>query len=339
MNSKWMTIVEEGTDVVLKECSRDAFGEIVIPDGVTKIGKQAFIGCKNLKSVIMPNSVVKIDDEAFKECESLNHIIIPKGVTEIADGSFAKCKSLETITLPEGITSIGIFAFISCKSLSSITIPNSVTSIGLFAFVCCVNLKSISIPRNVTSISTDAFLGCSSLTNIVVESDNKVYDSRDNCNAIIKTDTNELVGGCKSTVIPDGITAIGSDVFRWSEITEITIPNSVQRIDDRAFDCSKITDVYFMGTEEQWNRILIGSDNSAFNNATIHYLAPDILGDADGNGTLDINDATLIQKHLASLETVSEDKLDLCDTDKDGYVSIKDVTLIQKYLVGLTESL
>lgn len=298
----------------------------------TDTGKLVF-GCKN---TVIPTGVTSIGDYAFYSCK-IRSLTIPEGIVSIGEEAFC-VSNLKNYNLPSSLRYIGNGAF-SHTLANYITLPGNLEYIGDTAFWGCRNIKSITIPASVTHVGAGAFSYCASLNTIKVNTGNSVYDSRENCNAIIKTDTNELVGGCKSTVIPDGITAIGSDVFRWSEITEITIPNSVQRIDDRAFDCSKITDVYFMGTEEQWNRILIGSDNRAFNNATIHYLAPDILGDADGNGTLDINDATLIQKHLASLETVSEDKLDLCDTDKDGYVSIKDVTLIQKYLVGLTESL
>ena len=100
------------------------------------------------------------------------------------------CENLKTITIPEGVIQIGTSyeegPFESCKSLESVVIPSSVTSIG--------NL---------------AFNGCSSLKSIIVAEGNTVYDSRDNCNAIIETETNTLFKGCKNTVIPNGVISIG----------------------------------------------------------------------------------------------------------------------------------
>ena len=117
-----------------------------------------------------------------------------------------------------------------CTGLTSVTIPEGVTSIGGRAFSGCSGLTSITIPEGVTSIGSGAF-ACSSLSSIVVESGNSVYDSRDNCNAIIQTSTNELIVGCKNTVIPEGVTSIGWSAFRGcSGLTSITIPSSVTSI-------------------------------------------------------------------------------------------------------------
>ncbi len=106
------------------------------------------------------------------------------------------------------VTSIGEWAFYNCSSLTSINITNSVTSIGELAFYGCSNLTSITIPSSVNSIGESAFLNCKSLTQIKVAPDNPVYDSRDNCNAIIETKSNTLIAGCASTVIPNSVTTI-----------------------------------------------------------------------------------------------------------------------------------
>ena len=117
------------------------------------------------------------------------------------------------VIIPEGVTSIGESVFDGCEGLTSVTIPSSVTSIGRGAFDGCNGLTSVTIPSSVTSIGDYAFSYCNGLTSIIVEKGNTKYDSRDNCNAIIETESNTLVCGCKNTVIPEGVTSIGSYTF------------------------------------------------------------------------------------------------------------------------------
>ena len=105
-------------------------------------------------------------------------------------------------------------------------------------------ITSVIIPNSVTSIGDDAFYGCNSLLSIVVDSNNAVYDSRDNCNAIIETATNTLISGCKNTIIPNSVTSIGDDAFAdCSGLTSITIPNSVTSIGYHAFNFAGLTNV------------------------------------------------------------------------------------------------
>ena len=142
------------------------------------------------------------------------------------------------------VTSLGEYCFCACKSLTSINIPSSVTSLGKACFYQCSSLTSINIPSSVTSLGYACFGGCSSLTSIVVDAENSVYDSRENCNAIIETKSNTMICGCAGTVIPSSVTGLGDGCFYECSLTSINIPSSVTGLGHGCFlGCSSLTSV------------------------------------------------------------------------------------------------
>ena len=251
---------------------------ITIPNSVTSIGYSTFSFCFSLTSVTIPNSVTSIGDYAFDGCSGLTSITIPNSVTHIGHTAFEDCSSLislvveqgnttydsrnncnaiiETATntliagcqntiIPDNVTSIGVGAFEGCEELHSINIPNNILKIATYAFFGCSKLISITIPNSVTFIGQNAFGNCDALVSITVDSTNSVYDSRDNCNAIIYTAANYLSAGCQNTIIPNSVTEIGSYAFGdCNSLTSIVIPNSVRLIGGCAFySCKNLTSI------------------------------------------------------------------------------------------------
>lgn len=169
--------------------------------------------------------------------------IIPEGETVIKKYAFKMCKKLTSIVIPEGVTTIENGAFKDCINLTSVTFPYSLEDIYWEAFSGCTGLTAISIPENVCYIEPWAFHGCENLSSIIVAEENKQYDSRNNCNAIIKTDSNKLLFGCANTIIPDTVTEIEAFAFiRCKNLTSISIPDSVTAIGNSAFAlCDNLT--------------------------------------------------------------------------------------------------
>ena len=213
---------------------------VTIPNSVTSIGESAFADCTGLTSITIPNSVTSIDRYAFSDCTGLTSVTLPNSVINISDDTFRRCRELKNINIPNSVTSIGTNAFFECESLTSINIPDSVTDIGHLAFAHCNGLSSITISNNLVNLGNSAFQDCTGLTSII---------------------------------IPNSVTRISSGAFWFcTNLTRITILNSITSISYEAFvQCTELKDVYYSGTEEQWEKINIGSENECLINATIHY--------------------------------------------------------------------
>lgn len=183
----------------------------VIPRTVKFIGESAFRGRAKLTSLGLHDAVEEIQSFAYAGCTALKSAFIPAGVRYVGRGVFMRCENLTYINVDEKNerydSRFGCDAIIETQSAtlragcSSTIIPGNKLTISEFAFEG-INKESIDIPASVTTIEERAIYNCALLGSITVDEKNTVYDSRDNCNAIIKTKTNELIVGCYNTVIP-----------------------------------------------------------------------------------------------------------------------------------------
>jgi len=278
---------------------------IALPDSLEKISDFAFNYCKSLTDVNFGSHLTEIGYDAFN-MSGITKISIPASVTLIDDYAFSMCSQLTNITvseentvydsrencnalietatntlmsgssnsfIPDGVKVIAHHAFIG-RGINELTIPDSVTTIGDFAFSSS-SLTGLHIPSSVTSIGYNPISSCTNLTSITVSESNTVFDSRNNCSGIIETATNTLICGSLITVIPDTVVCIGNNAFaEFDDLESISIPASVKTIKEGAFArCSSLKNVYYYGTEEQWNAIEKGDYNDPLLSAQIHYVS------------------------------------------------------------------
>ena len=264
---------------------------------------------RNIKNVHIPNTVTTLGRNAFA-FYGITNIDIPNSVTNIGSSAFSDCTSLTSITIPDSVIDIDWCAFQNCRSLTSITIPDGVTSIDTSTFQSCTSLTSITIPDSVIHIGRHAFDSCTSLTSITIPNSvkNIYFNAFDSC----------------------------------SSLTSITLPVSVTKIEEEAFaGCQNLTDVYYGGTEEQWNSIDIGENNGFLKFANIHYNSGNQAdtdtstpGDVNSDNKITAKDSMLIQRYAVNLIKLDDTQLKAADVNGDGKVTNKDALAILRFTIG-----
>lgn len=219
--------------------------KIELPKSVRHIERYAFEGCSLLADVTFSDSLEIVDTCAFRDCSKLKSAQFNSYLSKINPGAFEYCTSLESVNFAETLWNLSISenAFAYCTSLKTMNLNKNLIEIGDNAF-SATKIESLNIPATVEKLGRTILYSNNTIKSIVVDANNKTFDSRDNCNAIIATKANTLVVGINPTVIPNTVEAIGDFAFSGCSLEDIDVPNSVKSIGDQAFyGCSNLTNV------------------------------------------------------------------------------------------------
>ena len=237
--------------------------KIILENGVTNIGSCAFWNCGVLSAEI-PSSVTAIGNSAFRG-SSIISVTIPSNVKTLGDSVFQDCQNLSSVTISEGLETISQNAFRACSSLSSIVLPASIGEVGAGAFFQCQKLIRVAFTpgSKQVKLGDNIFTQCYYLSSVTLpKSINQISEGMfQNCLMLATLE------------IPQGAESIGSSAFSsCSSLTSIIIPNSVTTIGIAAFSASALRDIYFTGTQAQWNSVRkLGDTIAAVSKMTIHY--------------------------------------------------------------------
>ena len=291
----WFDTIASGLNTAPDGGSRLCIQELVIEDGITKLGAHAFEAYQNITSISMPNSVIEIGENAFNYCTGLTSITFSNSLKEIGNTAFSDCNALTSILLPDSLETIGSSAFSGCNNLSGdLSIPNnvktigsgafsndtklngkltlgsSVTSIGKSAFGSCKFSGTLTIPDSVTSIGEDAFNACQftnlSLGNGLVEiGKNAFYNSGTYSGHLSIPDSVITIGesafsglGFASIHLGKSVTTIGASAFincTSVHSLDVTSVGSTVSYDTRAFTSMANPNTIYLNSDEQKNTI------------------------------------------------------------------------------------
>lgn len=236
---------------------------VIIENGVTTIGACAFWE-SGVLGVEIPSSVTMIGNSAFRK-SSIISVTIPSGAKTIGDSAFRECANLSSVKVSEGVEKIDQNAFRACTRLTSIDLPASIGEVGASAFFQCQELTMVSFAPGdkQVKLGDNLFTQCYYLARVTLpQSADRIGDGMfQNCLTLAGVE------------IPQGVESIGASAFAsCSAFTTVIIPDSVTEIGAAAFSACPLKDIYFTGTEAQWNSVSkIGDTAAAISKATMHY--------------------------------------------------------------------
>ena len=255
--------------------------------------------------------VTSIDRNAFSGNTAIKEITFSTTVDEYA---FMNCISLETVTIPENVVSFGDRVFAGCTSLTTVTMLSDIVSMPTNMFSGCAALENVTLNENIAEFSYGCFNNCSSLTNLDFVT-----------NGVLLQPYAFNGTGAESVILSDSLLAIPDYAFtNCPNLKYVTIPKSVVFIQPNAFDFEDVTVRCFY-------------DSYAYHYVLEQELPYELcdgvkLGDANADGSVNINDVTAIQRHIAEMETLAGINLYVSDIDRNQTRDISDATLLQRYL-------
>ncbi len=221
---------------------RSSITSVILESGVTSIGDRILAGCTALTSITIPEGVISLGTYAFDGCTGLQSVVLPQSLTAIGMYAFQNCEKLQGVELSQNLGVMENGVFYNCTSLKSIVLPGGIGSVSQYCFWNCTGLESVILSAGIKKIPYSAFSGCSSL---------------------------------KEVILPQGFTTFGSFAFsNCRNLRSIIIPDSVTTIETLAFSYAGLTDVYYTGTQTQWDGISITeTGNEPLINATLHLIS------------------------------------------------------------------
>lgn len=259
--------------------------KVIIEEGITYIGSQAFFLCSALESVIMADSVTEIGSYSFSACKNLSDVVMSEGLIKIGGGAFEET-AIAKIELGNKLVNIGPWAFNLCKQLQSVTIPDSVTTIGQAAFMNCKKIENITIPDNVTKMGESAFQNCSALQSVTLGSGLTWLETGvfANCTSLktihipgnIADIYSGAFSGCEKLTTVDfgnGVRNVDVSAFSGCDISTVTIPASLTDLDDGAF---QVKDAFYVDSENivymsDSNGVLYTADKTILKSVPTNY--------------------------------------------------------------------
>lgn len=206
-----------------------------------------------ISALVVENGATSIGSSTFDGYTSLKSIKLASTVKSIGNNAFSNT-GITSLDLPEGMESIGLGAFYNCEKMTELKLPESLTTLNNGAFAFCKGLTAVTLPNKITFIGALAFEECTGLTSIT---------------------------------IPENVTEIRNQAFYYcTALTMVELPKALQTVGDNAFYETKLQDVYYAGTEEDWDKIAIGLKNEPLTNANLHCMGAVVVISGTCGGAL-----------------------------------------------------
>ena len=354
LNLESVTLPNGITEIGQLAFYSNKFTSVQLPTSLKKIDDKAFLSSK-LSSIVIPDSVEYIGESAFQYSDSLKRVKLSKKLKKIEPYSFESC-GLGFLEIPAGVTEIGDYAF-SSNALTSVALPDTLLKIGNCAFANGfvydeqMGNRSVSVPDSVTEIGAGAFKGCF-LQDIKLPEQAKLY-------GLSAFSGNNL----SSVIFPEGVESLTTPAIMGNVLNRLYLPKSLKELSPLAIakdgygelhtmdspyevdsywfsDLVMVSDIYFAGTETEWNALIkdwdfakYNTDPSVMDNVTVHFNATvgtDVAGDVNADGIFSIADLVMMQRFLLNQGRLIEWKAgDLCE---DNTINGLDLCLMrQKY--------